>query len=156
RRRSETALAERVHELATILLSIGDAAVVTDTKGDITLLNPVAERLMGVTADEAIGRPLAEVFHIVNEHTRAPVLNPVAEVLARGIVVGLANHTVLIAKDGTERPIADSAAPVRDAGGTRGVVLVFRDQTEEKAAVRKLRESEERFRLLVESSKDYA
>lgn len=156
RRRAEGESRQRADELATILSSIGDGVVVTDAEGRVTLLNGVAEALTGYTLAEARGRPLVDVFRIVNEHTRATVENPTGKVLATGTIVGLANHTVLIAKDGTERPIADSAAPVRDGELTRGVVLVFRDQTAERAAERALRESEERFRLLVESSRDYA
>ncbi len=110
------------------------------------LLNPVAEALTGWTSDEARGKPLAEVLRIINEETRGPVANPVTRVLEEGRVVGMANHTILIAKDGTKRPIADSGAPIRDElGAIGGVVLVFRDQTEERAAQQSLRESEARF-----------
>jgi PAS domain S-box-containing protein len=98
-------------------------------------MNPVAAALTGWREEEARGRPLAEVFHIVNEETRRPVENPVAEVLREGLAVNLANHTLLIARDGRERPIADSGAPILDAAGDiSGVVLVFRDQSEERAA----------------------
>jgi PAS domain S-box-containing protein len=114
--------------LATTLTSIGDGVVVTDAAGDVTFLNPEAERLTGWKTAEAAGRPLSEVFRIVNEQTRREVESPVARVLRDGKVVGLANHTVVIAKDGFETPIDDSAAPVREPGEPiMGVVLVFRD-----------------------------
>ena len=110
----------------------------------VTRINPVAERLTGWSEKEAVGRPIEEVFNIVNEETRAKAPNPVTRVLAEGVVVGLANHTALIARDGTERPIADSGAPIRDARGrTRGAVLVFRDVTEDRRAEEALRQSEE-------------
>src|SRR5262249_31906668 len=111
--------------------------ITTDPQGQVTLLNPVAEVLTGWTNEEAAGRPVAEVFHIVNERSREVAENPVASVIANGHVVGLANHTVLIAKDGTERGIDDSAAPIGGgADGLGGVVLVFRDVTERRAAER--------------------
>ena len=121
------------HSLETTLRSIGDAVIATDPSGAITFLNPVAERLTGWTQDEALGRPVHEVFRIVNEETRAPVESPVERVLREGAVVGLANHTVLVAKDGRETPIDDSGAPIRDASDSMmGVVLVFRDVTAKK------------------------
>jgi PAS domain S-box-containing protein len=127
--------AEAAHR--TTLLSIGDAVIVTDPEGRVALLNPPAETLTGWPSAEAAGRPLAEIFRIANERTGEPVEDPVARVRREGVVVGLANHTVLIARDGTERPIADSAAPIRDGeGALAGAVLVFRDQTEERAARR--------------------
>ncbi|MBI5577953.1 MAG: PAS domain S-box protein [Deltaproteobacteria bacterium] len=130
------------------LYSIGDAVITTDTGGRARHLNPVAERLTGWTEAEARGRPLEEIFRIVNEETHAIVEDPVQRVLRDGAVVGLANHTLLIARDGTERPIADSGAPIREeSGAVIGVVLVFHDQTEERAAQRALIESEERLRL---------
>lgn len=129
--------------LATTLASIGDAVVVTDAQGKVTFLNPEAERLTGWKNSEAAGRPLPEIFNIVNEQTRVRVENPVEKVMRHGGVVGLANHTVLIARDGTETPIDDSAAPIRDAGGPMfGVVLVFRDATRERHAQAMLRQSQ--------------
>ncbi len=108
-------------------------------------MNRVAEQLTGWTAGEALGRGFSEVFVVVNELTRAPVANPIERVLREGVVVGLANHTALIARDGTERPIADSAAPIREgAGALLGTVLVFRDMTQERAIERKLRSAHER------------
>ena len=130
-----------------ILMSIGDGVITTDTEGRVTMLNPVAEALTGWRRDEALARPVEEVFLIVNEETRQAVENPVRRVLLDGFVVGLANHSVLIGRDGRECPVADSGAPIRETDGTlTGVVLVFRDQTAERAAQRKLRESEAWFR----------
>ena len=119
--------------LATTVRSIGDAVIATDAAGIVTLLNGVAEELTGYSEAEALGRPLTEVFQIVNEHTRAVVESPVDRVLESGAIVGLANHTVLIARDGRETPIDDSGAPIRGpSGAIEGVVLVFRDVTERK------------------------
>jgi PAS domain S-box-containing protein len=116
----------------TTLRSIGDGVIATDAHGTVTFINPVAEALTGWTTAEAHGRSLAEVFSILNEGTGQAVENPVETVLREGIVVGLANHTVLVHRDGTVRPIADSAAPIRRIDGTLdGVVLVFRDATRE-------------------------
>ncbi|MFZ5785493.1 MAG: PAS domain S-box protein [Acidobacteriota bacterium] len=138
---------------AVTLLAIGDAIISTDRGGRVDVLNPVAERLTGWTQEEARGRPLSEVFRIVNEETREPVEDPVARVLREGRVVGLANHTLLLARDGREVPIADSGAPIRGAAGAIvGVVLDFRDQTEERTARRVLRESEAKYRALVEQA----
>ncbi len=157
RKAGEDALRLSQERLAATLHSIGDAVLATDEHGAITEINPVAERLTGWRPAEAIGRPIDEVFVIVNEDTRQPAVNPVGRVLADGIVVGLANHTALIARDGTERPIADSGAPIRDGSGVvRGVVLVFRDVTEERRAENALRQSEERLRLMIDSVQDYA
>jgi PAS domain S-box-containing protein len=124
---------EAQEEIRTTLYSIGDGVITTDASGNITRVNPVAEQLTGWHEAEAIGKPLHEVFQIVNETSRKDVENPVVHVLREGVIVGLANHTVLIAKDGTERPIADSGAPIRNKHGQiSGVVLVFRDQTQER------------------------
>src|SRR5512135_1989583 len=110
------------------LSAIGDAVLTTDPQGRVTYMNPVAESLTGWAAGEAHGQPLEEVFRIVNEETRKAVEQPVRKVIETGLVRGMANHTLLIVKDGTERPIDDSAAPVRDeAGNLIGVVMVFRD-----------------------------
>jgi PAS domain S-box-containing protein len=119
--------------LITTLRSIGDAVIATDAEGAITLMNPVAETLTGWPEAEARGRALPEVFHIINEHTRALVPSPVDKVFESGTVVGLANHTLLVARDGREIPIDDSGAPIRREGGDiDGVILVFRDVTEKK------------------------
>jgi PAS domain S-box-containing protein len=112
------------------LRSIGDAVITTDTQGCITDLNQVAESLTGWSHDDALGQPLTRVFNIVNEATRQPVENPAIRALREGVVVGLANHTVLIRKDGHECPIDDSAAPIRNVlGYVSGCVLIFRDVT---------------------------
>jgi PAS domain S-box-containing protein len=131
--------------LRVTLSSIGDGVIATDAEGRITFLNRVAETLTGCSHDEALGRPLPEVFRIVNEQTRQPAENPALRALREGAVVGLANHTILIAKDGTEHPIDDSAAPIRDeAGALLGAVLVFRDVTERRRSEATLRESDRR------------
>jgi len=129
-RRSQRRLDEHREQLRVTLTSIGDAVISTDPAGYITYLNPVAESLTGWRTTEAVGEALATVFRIVNESSRQPVENPVEKALREGVVVGLANHTVLIRKDGTELPIDDSAAPMHDAEGRiSGCVLIFRDIT---------------------------
>ncbi|MBY0525621.1 MAG: PAS domain S-box protein [Gemmataceae bacterium] len=133
-------VARQREELRVTLTSIGDGVVTTDAQGRVTFLNPVAETLTGWTTADAAGQPLTAVFPIINEKTRKAVENPVAKVLDTGHVVGLANHTILIARDGTERPIDDSAAPIkRPDGQISGVVLVFRDVTEQRRAERTAR-----------------
>ncbi|MDD5198917.1 MAG: CHASE3 domain-containing protein [Terrimicrobiaceae bacterium] len=131
---------ERQREiLAVTLASIGDAVILTDLTGHITFVNQVAEDLTGWTASEAKGQPCAKVFRIINEDSRKPVDSPVEKVLASGAIVGLANHTLLIRKDGSELPIDDSGAPIRETDGSvRGVVLVFRDFTSHKETERHL------------------
>ena len=134
-RRAEEALAEQREWLETTIESIGDAVIATDMQGQIAFMNPVAEHLTGWRLDDARGRACLEIFRIVNERTRQVVSSPVDRVLTEGVVVGLANHTVLIAKDGTERPIDDSGAPIRNRSGRIvGVVLVFRDITARRRA----------------------
>lgn len=129
-------------QLRATLYSIGDAVIVTDAKGRVTMMNPVAEGLTGWKENDALGKPLAQVFRIINEETRTEVENPVARVLREGTVIGLANHTILIARDGREIPIADSGAPVYDSRGKiAGVVLVFRDQTQERQIQSIIREA---------------
>ena len=133
------------------LASIGDAVLATDSQGLVTFVNPVAAALTGWPEAEALGRDSTEVFRIVNEHTRAVVEHPVTRVLREGTVVGLANHTLLIARDGVEHPIDDSGAPIHDPQGRLvGVVLVFRDITERRRA----EEARTRLAALVESSED--
>ena len=146
RKQAEEALRQSEQRWAVTLASIGDAVIATDTDGRVTFLNKVAEALTGWSLAKAAGKPVREVFHIVNEHTRAAVDNPVSEVLQTGLIVGLANHTVLLRRGGGEIPIDDSGAPIRDLEGhTLGVVLVFRDISERRRAEDALRESETRY-----------
>ncbi len=130
RREAEIALEAQKERLLVTLRSIGDGVIATDAQGRISMLNKVAENLTGWQQEDAMGLPLTDVFHIINEKTRSTCDNPVDKVLQSGAIVGLANHTALIAKDGTERIIADSGAPIRDRHSEIiGVVLVFRDIT---------------------------
>lgn len=130
RKRAETDLAAEKERLAVTLRSIGDGVIVTDMEGRITLLNKVGEELTGWNSAEAIGAPLTKVFNIINETTREACGNPAEKVIRTGLIVGLANHTALIRKDGTEIIIADSGAPIQDRDSkTIGVILVFRDIT---------------------------
>jgi PAS domain S-box-containing protein len=149
---AEKARHETEERYRATLMSVGDGVIATDAEGRVELLNPVAEGLTGWRQHEAVGKRLEDVFHIVSEETRKPVENPVSQVVREGIVVGLANHTLLIARDGAEIPIADAGAPIRDEqGAITGIVLVFRDQTAERAAQQALRESEKRLRRFYES-----
>jgi two-component system, cell cycle sensor histidine kinase and response regulator CckA len=130
RKKAEEALAAEKERLTVTLRSIGDAVIVTDIHGSITLINKVGEQLTGWSNDEATGKPLFDVFHILNATTREKCENPVEMVLKTGFIVGLANHTILITRDGKELIIDDSAAPIRDKQSeTIGIVLVFRDIT---------------------------
>jgi PAS domain S-box-containing protein len=149
-RRAEDAIAEQREWFETTLESIGDAVIATDLQGRIAFMNPIAEHLTGWRLAEAQQRPCGEVFNIINENTRRAADSPVARVLAEGTVVGLANHTVLIAADGTERPIDDSGAPIRSRDGRIvGVVLVFRDVSERRRGEVERRDAAlERERLL--------
>ena len=156
-RSREEALRDNEAALSATLYSIGDGVIATDESGRVTRVNPVAEALTGWSQRDAIGHPLSDVFHIVSELTGEPLENPVSRVLEEGLVMGIANHTALVARNGTQRAIADSAAPIRDQGGRiRGAVLVFRDVTEERRASEARLELEERFRLLVTQVRDYA
>ena len=151
RKLAEDRLAAERDRLAVTLRSIGDAVITTDAAGRVTLLNGIAEALTGWKNEEALGRPVDEVFRIVSEESREPVANPAQRVVREGIALTLAK-TALLARDGRECPIADSAAPIRDGkGDVAGVVVVFRDQTEERRAERVLRESEARLRILAEA-----
>ncbi|MGP0062246.1 MAG: CHASE3 domain-containing protein [Isosphaeraceae bacterium] len=134
--RSRNELRTSARWFSTTLASIGDAVIATDEAGDVSFMNPTAERLTGWTLAEAQGKPLDAIFRITNEQTSAPVECPVEKVLREGLVVGLANDTVLTARDGSVRPIDDSAAPIRDddTGVIRGVVLVFHDVSSSRAA----------------------
>jgi PAS domain S-box-containing protein len=129
--------------LRTTLTSIGDAVIATDPDGLVTLMNPVAEKLTEWKSEEAVGRPLTEVFQIVNQETRKPVENPVEKVRRLNHVVGLANHTVLISKTGHDFAIDDSSAPIRDSNGKIvGIVLIFRDVTQQRALEAALKSNE--------------
>ena len=145
RKRDEQELNQHRQYLSTMLDSIGDAFIAVDLDARVVRMNPVAEQLTGWQRAEAVGRPLQEVFNIVNVTTRLPALNPVTEVLRTGAIVGLANHTALLKRGGGEFQIADSAAPIRDqTGNTHGVVLVFRDVSDEYRLRQEL-EGSERF-----------
>jgi len=133
----EDALTKEKELLATTLASIGDAVIVTDAHGLVTSLNAEAERLLGWKIAEVVHRPLSDIFRIIDERTRQPAENPVSRALREGAVVGLANHTLLLARDGREIPIDDSVAPIRQGDGpVLGVALVFRDVTEQRRAQR--------------------
>jgi len=147
---AKEALERKAEELAqqrewfqVTLSSIGDAVITTDTQGKVTFLNPIAETMTGWKMTDAVGHPLETVFKIVNETSRQPVDNPIAKVLREGNIVGLANHTALIAKDGRETAIEDSAAPIRNSKGEiSGAVMVFHNVTERRGAEVALRRSE--------------
>jgi len=149
------ALLESQEKLAVTLDSIGDAVIATDAMARVRLMNPVAEKLTGFTLAQAEGRPIDEVFRIINQETRRPTATPVGETLLQGTVQGLANHTLLIANDGTERAIADSCAPIRGRDGTViGAVLVFHDVTEEYAVQRAMRDSSILVRTILDTVVD--
>lgn len=133
RARAASEIFDQREQLRTTLASIGDAVIATDAEARVVFINPIAASLTGWAADDAQGQPLKEVLRIINEYTREPAVNPVDRVLAEGVIVGLANHTLLIRKDGVETPIDDSAAPIRNqAGDVTGCVLVFRDISQRK------------------------
>lgn len=135
------------------LSSIGDAVIATDAERKITFINPVAVKLTGWSESEAVGTPIQKVFRIVNETTRKIVENPLDKAIETGTVVGLANHTVLIAKDGSEMPIDDSGAPIRGAqGGILGAILVFRDISERRNIETQLRNSNEQLKEFVDAA----
>ncbi len=139
--------------LRTTLASIGDGVIATDARGGVVFLNPVAQSLTGWTEEEAEGQPLEKVFQIIDEATRRPAENPLAKVFAKQIVASLGNRTVLIARNGAERPVEDSAAPIiDDRGNVLGVALIFHDVTEQRRADRELREAEEAVRSLLRIS----
>src|SRR5436853_3896218 len=143
--------ATRLGSFEVILASIGDGVIVADTNGKVTFLNPVAQNLTGWSLDDAQGQPLQTVFPIVNEETGEQVENPALRAIKEGVVFGLANHTLLIAKNGRKIPIDDSGAPVRDpAGSLLGAVLVFRDIT----ARRQNEKARWLLAAIVESSED--
>ncbi len=151
RRRSAMFTQAQSEQLHVTLSSIGDAVIATDVHGRVTLINTVAESLTGWNSADALGQDIANIFRIVNEETRQVVESPVERALREGAVVGLANHTLLIARDGAERPIDDSGAPIRDRqGAITGVVLVFRDITARMQAEDTLA----RYQLLSEHARD--
>ncbi len=151
RRRSAMSAQAQREQLRVTLASIGDAVIATDVHGRVTLINAVAESLTGWNSADALGQDIASIFRIVNEDTRQMIESPVDRALREGVVVGLANHTLLIARDGAERPIDDSGAPIRNRDGTiTGVVLVFRDITARKQAEDTLA----RYQLLSENARD--
>jgi two-component system, cell cycle sensor histidine kinase and response regulator CckA len=142
RRLSEDAQRESELRLATTLDSIGDAVIVTDVHGQITRMNPVAEQFSGMTLEQARGKPFDQVFPVIDERSGAPVDDPVQRTLRERMTIELPRHTALRSRDSQTRPIADSAAPIRDAHGEiTGVVIVFRDISEERAAERRVQEA---------------
>lgn len=158
RKEAENKLRDSEERLRVTLASIGDAVITTDSFRRVTFLNGVAELLTGWTNLDAQGQPLEHVFRIINEDTREPVASPAGRALDKGIVVGLANHTLLISRDGSERPIDDSAAPVRDRDGcVVGCVLVFRDVTERRLREKQTLEQAQaagKLAAIVDSSED--
>jgi PAS domain S-box-containing protein len=141
--------------LAVTLNSIGDAVIVTDARALVTRMNPVAEKLTGWSLAEAEGRSVNELFHIISQDTRQPSVIPVMATLANGTVHGLANHTILVARDGSEADIADSCAPIRDKDQqVIGAVLVFRDVTQEYTSARALRDSSARIQTILSTAVD--
>jgi PAS domain S-box-containing protein len=159
RREAEERARQQAELNRVTLASIGDAVLTTDDQGRVTFLNDVAVEITGWTREDAAGQPVDAVFNIVNESTGVRVESPVDKVLRSGAIVGLANHTVLIARDGTRRPIDDSGAPIRSAGGEIvGVVLVFRDITEKhdaELASRRAEAGRQKFVSLAENSSDF-
>jgi two-component system cell cycle sensor histidine kinase/response regulator CckA len=149
RRRMEEMVRQHREHLDITLRSIGDGVISADANGRVIQMNAVAEAMTGWSSGEAYGRPVGEIFHIVNEQTRQPAESPFIRILKDGASVTLARHTALISRDGQERAIADSGAPIKDDNGaTRGVVLVFRDTTEERKAEAALRRSQVLFSRL--------
>jgi PAS domain S-box-containing protein len=152
-RQAKEALRQQREWLRVTLTSIGDAVLATDTAGQITFLNPAAEALTGWMENQALGQPAQNIFRIINEQTRAPGQDIIAQVLREGQTVALANHTALIARDGREIPIEDSAAPIKDASGTvSGVVFVFHDVTQHKQKEGELQKLNRTLKALHQSS----
>ena len=151
----EKKIKENEKWLATILRSIGDAVIVTDKSSLITFMNGIAEKLTGWGMEEVLNKKLNDIFSIINRDTRQPHENIIDKVLSDGIVRGLANHTILIAKDGTEIPIDDSMAPIKDdLGNITGAVLVFRDVTEREEAEEKIRQAYKQWEYTFDSISD--
>jgi PAS domain S-box-containing protein len=155
RKEAQEALVRSEKWFSTTLASIGDAVITTDMNGGVTFMNSVAQSLTGWSQAEAAGKSMDLVFDIVNKETRRPVENPVKKVLREGKVVGLADHTLLLSKDGKEFDIEDSAAPIlTDTGERFGVVLVFRDITEKKQAEEETKRQKELLQLILASIAD--
>ncbi|MDH7515506.1 MAG: PAS domain S-box protein [Bacteroidota bacterium] len=151
--RMEQIVHEKNSWFATTLRSIGDALIAVDPRGNVQFMNPVAENLTGWKQADALGRPVAEIFDIIHEQTRKPVDSPVHIVLRTNVSVGVSNGTILRAKDGTEIPVDSSASPIKNEGKELvGAVLIFRDVTERKRALRMIKKSEEHYRQLFEWS----
>jgi len=154
-KQAEVKLKRNEKDLRTTLNSIGDAVISTGLDGNIVRMNPIAEELTGWNKQEAIGKPINEIFKIFNDKTGERVKNPVFKVIEQEKIVGLANHTVLKSKDGSEYQIADSGAPIKDEnGGITGVVLAFRDVTEEYRMRERIRQNEKKFRSIMSSMHD--
>ncbi len=148
---AQNKLSEEREKLLVTIRSIGDGLITTDKEGKVTLLNSVAENLTGWNTNDAEGKPLNEIFNIVNEFSREQIENPVTRVLIENKAIGLSNHTILISKDGSEYNISDSAAPIKDEeNNIHGVVLVFRDVTEEYKTKVELLKSKERYNRLAD------
>jgi PAS domain S-box-containing protein len=156
RKKAEAALREQREWLRVTLSSIGDAVMATGTKGEITFLNPVASALTGWPPEEAQGLPFQDVLRTVNEYTHEPAEDIVKRVLTEGCVVNMANHTALVHRDGSEIPIEDSAAPIKDSDGSvLGVVIVFHDVTEKRRAREALRQTAEKLRIVADFTYDW-
>ncbi len=152
----EKELSEAKEEFKTALYSIGDGVITTDTRGCIKHMNYVAENLTGYKESESLGKKIEEVFKIISEDTRNKIENPIQKVLNEGKLIGPTKYSILISKNSLEIPIANSGSPIRNnSGETIGVVLVFRDQTSERKVEKKLKESEEQFRLISDLTTDY-
>ena len=152
-RKDNAAIAEQAERLRITLASIGDAVITTDAEGRVTDMNAIAESLTGWPLSEATGQPLPTVFHIISEDSRQAVSNPAIRALTEGTIIGLANHTLLVAKDGTERQIDDSAAPIRSVKGEIvGCVLIFRDVSDRYQQEIQLRNEQERLKLALSAA----
>jgi PAS domain S-box-containing protein len=159
-----TRLTEQQEWLRVTLGSIGDGVIATDPAGRVAFLNTVAQSLTGWTQQDAEGQLLKAVLPLIYEETRRPLAHPLAKVIGDGAIASLGDHAVLVSRDGTERPVDDSAAPIKDSGGNiTGMLLTFRDVSERRQAevrlreeIHKTQEAEERLRMMVESVKDYA
>ena len=151
----EKDLRESQEEFRTTLYSIGEAVITTDNSGKIRHMNYVAEKLTGWKESEAVGKQVEKIFRVINEETRTKTENPIDRVLKEGVISGLANHTILISRDGNELPIADSGAPIKNkAGKVIGVVIVFSDQTVLRKEQKAIMDSEVRYRSLFQNMID--